>query len=184
MSDLLAIVSLTGHKSGPCAPSEDSDRPSHPLSLVRIFIGNIGLQFEFIQMSYIEKHAPSKDSDQSAYSYSLIRIFTWCILDSRGCKILTLFCLLLSCRINLLWVCTVCKSALGQHCLQICSGSALFANLLWVSTVCKSALGQHCLQICSGSALFANLLWVCTVYKWQFVRNFGVEIFGHLPYLS
>ena len=52
-----------------CAPSEDSDQPGHPPSLIRVFAQWVAEDPMFL-------HADSEDSDQTGRMSRLIRVFT------------------------------------------------------------------------------------------------------------
>ena len=55
-----------------CAPSEDSDQPGHPSSLIRVFAC---AQWVAKEPSFL--HADSEDSDQTGRMPRLIRVFAW-----------------------------------------------------------------------------------------------------------
>ena len=77
-----------------CAPSEDSDQPGHPPSLIRVFaVGCPGWSESSLCAQWIAKDpssllADSKDSDQTGQMPRLIWVFAGC----------TLTLLVLSCR--------------------------------------------------------------------------------------
>ena len=83
-----------------CAPSEDSDQPGHPPSLIRVFavrsVGSLGPKFlhadseDSDQTGRMQSDcAPSEDSDQPRHPPSLIWVFagrtvTLLVLSCRG----------------------------------------------------------------------------------------------------
>ena len=74
-----------------CAPSEDSDKPGHPLSLIRdLAVHLVAKDPRFI-------HADSEDSDQTGWIPRLIRVFSGAqaillVLSCEGSNIKLCFC--------------------------------------------------------------------------------------------
>ena len=60
-------------KQNKCAPSEDSDQPGHPPSLIRVFAC---AQWVAKDPSFL--HADSEDSDQTGQMPRLISVFAGC----------------------------------------------------------------------------------------------------------
>ena len=53
-----------------CAPSEDSDQPGHPPSLIRLFLCT-----QWVAKGPNFHHADSEDADQTGWTSRLIRVF-------------------------------------------------------------------------------------------------------------
>ena len=153
-----------------CAPSEDSDQPGHPPSLIRVFAVRIKKPWVLSYPLSAQRRLRSEDSDQTGHPPSLIWVFGGC----------TLILLVLSCRGSYHWkvfrpvVRNASASIYCMYCMMLRKGPLIETETLLLWSVRKSIVSL--LPSASKECRFGTVCYVKQRYfangnmTWTFIK--------------